>query len=156
MWVLPLGSSLVTQMIKKICLQCRRLGFDPWVRKIPWRKEWLPTPVFWLREFRGQRSLSSVQFSSVTQSCLTLCDLTDYRPPGSSVHVNSLGKNTEVHSHSFFQGIFLIQGSNLGLLNCRQILYHLSQPGKPKVNCTHSTHKFGSWFISLNSSTSKW
>ena len=23
-----------------------RLGFDPWVRKIPWRREWLPTPVF--------------------------------------------------------------------------------------------------------------
>jgi len=21
-------------------------GFDPWVRKIPWRREWLPTPVF--------------------------------------------------------------------------------------------------------------
>ena len=21
-------------------------GFDPWVRKIPWRTEWLPTPVF--------------------------------------------------------------------------------------------------------------
>ena len=24
---------------KKICLQCRRPGFTPWVRKIPWRKE---------------------------------------------------------------------------------------------------------------------
>ena len=24
-----------------------RLGFDPWVGKIPWRKESLPTPVFW-------------------------------------------------------------------------------------------------------------
>ena len=29
----------------------------PWVRKIPWRKEWLPTPVFLPREFYGQRSL---------------------------------------------------------------------------------------------------
>ena len=26
--------------------QCRRRGFDPWVRKIPWRKKWQPTPVF--------------------------------------------------------------------------------------------------------------
>ena len=25
-----------------ICPQCRRLGFDPWVRKIPWRREWQP------------------------------------------------------------------------------------------------------------------
>ena len=26
--------------------QCRRCGFDPWVRKIPWRRMWQPTPVF--------------------------------------------------------------------------------------------------------------
>ena len=37
----------------RICLQCGRPGFDPWVRKIPWRKESLPTPVFWLGEFHG-------------------------------------------------------------------------------------------------------
>ena len=30
-----------------------RLGFDPWVGKIPWRRERLPTPVFWPGEFRG-------------------------------------------------------------------------------------------------------
>ena len=28
----------------KICLQCRRPGFNPWVGKIPWRREWQPTP----------------------------------------------------------------------------------------------------------------
>ena len=27
-------------------LQCGRSGFDPWVGKVLWRKEWLPTPVF--------------------------------------------------------------------------------------------------------------
>ena len=37
--------------------QCRRPRFDPWVRKIPWRKEWLPTPVFLPREFHGQTIL---------------------------------------------------------------------------------------------------
>ena len=30
----------------------------PWVRKIPWRREWLPTPVFLPGEFHGQRSLA--------------------------------------------------------------------------------------------------
>ena len=30
-----------------------RPGFNPWVGKIPWRREWLPTPVFWPGEFRG-------------------------------------------------------------------------------------------------------
>ena len=28
---------------KESACRCRRLGFDPWVRKIPWRREWLPT-----------------------------------------------------------------------------------------------------------------
>ena len=37
----------------RIHLQCRRPGFDPWVGKIPWRKERLPTPVFWPGEFHG-------------------------------------------------------------------------------------------------------
>ena len=31
---------------KEICLQCRRPQFDPWVRKLRWRRDWLPTPVF--------------------------------------------------------------------------------------------------------------
>jgi len=29
-----------------------------WVRKIPWRREWLPTSVFLSGEFHGQRSLT--------------------------------------------------------------------------------------------------
>ena len=36
---------------------CRRPGFDPWVRKIPWRRKWQSTPVFWPGESHGQRSL---------------------------------------------------------------------------------------------------
>ena len=41
------------------------------------------------------------------------------------------GKNTGVGSRSLLQGIFLAQGSNLGLLHCRQILYHLGHQGTP-------------------------
>ena len=33
-------------------------GFDPWVGKIPWRREWLPTPVFWPGEFHEQSTAS--------------------------------------------------------------------------------------------------
>ena len=36
----------------------RRLGFNPWVKKIPWRREWQPTPVFLPGESRGQGSLT--------------------------------------------------------------------------------------------------
>ena len=35
---------------------------------------------------------------------------------------DSPGKNTGVGCHSLLQGVFLTQGSNLGLLHCRQIL----------------------------------
>ena len=37
----------------------------------------------------------------------------DCSPPGSSIHGNSLGKNTGVGCHALLQGIFLTQGSNL-------------------------------------------
>ena len=45
---------------------------------------------------------------------------------------NSPGKNTRVSSHSLLQGIFPTQGSNPGLLHCRQILYQLSHQGRIK------------------------
>ena len=38
--------------------QGRRLGFGPWVRKIPWRRAWQPTPVFLPGELLGPRSLA--------------------------------------------------------------------------------------------------
>ena len=36
----------------------RRLGFHPWVGKIPWRRAWQPTPVSLPEEFHGQSSLA--------------------------------------------------------------------------------------------------
>ena len=45
---------------KEPACQCRRHKkhrFDPWVRKIPWRRAWQPTPVFLPAEFHGQRVL---------------------------------------------------------------------------------------------------
>ena len=41
----------------RICLQRMSPGFSSWVGKIPWRREWLPTPPFLPGEFHGQRSL---------------------------------------------------------------------------------------------------
>ena len=44
---------------------------------------------------------------------------------------NSPGKNTGVSCHFLLQGIFPIQGSNLGLPHCRRILYCSEPPRKP-------------------------
>ena len=49
------GASPVAQLI---CLQCGGPAFDPWVGKIPWRREWLPTPVFSSGEFHEKRRLA--------------------------------------------------------------------------------------------------
>ena len=45
-------ASLVVQLVKNH-LQRKRPGLDPWVGKIPWRKERLLTPVFWPGEFHS-------------------------------------------------------------------------------------------------------
>ena len=69
----------------------------------------------------------------VIQSCLTLCDLMDCSLPGSSVHGILQARILQwlatpfSKGSSLLKGIFLTQGSNPGLLGCRQILYHLSQ-----------------------------
>ena len=42
---------------KDSACQCRRHGFNPWVRKIPWRRKWQPTPVCLLRKPHEKRSL---------------------------------------------------------------------------------------------------
>ena len=87
-----------------------------------------------------QKELSHIKRSAVlccavlclvVQSCPTLCDPMDCSPLGSSVHGDSPGKNTGVGCHAFLQGIFPTQGSNHGLLHCRQIFYHLSHQGSP-------------------------
>ena len=42
---------------KECTCQCRRHRFDPSVGKIPWRREWQPTPVFLPEKSHGQRNL---------------------------------------------------------------------------------------------------
>ena len=69
----------------------------------------------------------------VTKLCST-CDPMYCSLPGSSVHVDSLGKNTGVGWQLLLQGIFPTQESNPGLLRCRQILYQLSYKGSPKMS----------------------
>ena len=49
------GASLRAQTVKN--LHAIKPGSNPRVGKIPWRREWLPTPIFLPREFYGQRNL---------------------------------------------------------------------------------------------------
>ena len=106
----------------------------------------------------------------VPQSCLTLCDLMDCSPPGSSVHgilqarilewvavsfsrgssqprdrtqvswiaggfwASRVAQEYWVGSLSLLQVICPTQGSDPGLLHCKQILYHLIHQGSSLVS----------------------
>ena len=58
-------SAYTSRSLELLNLQCRRCRFDPWVGRIPWRREWPPTPVFlpgespWLEELGGIQSAGS-------------------------------------------------------------------------------------------------
>ena len=59
-WVCKLKGFLNDSVVKESACQCRRYKrcrFYLWVRKIPWRREWHPTPIFLPEESHGHRSL---------------------------------------------------------------------------------------------------
>ena len=58
--------SLVAQLVKNPPAM-RSPGFDPWVGKVPWRREWLPTSVFWPGEFHGLYSPRGRKESDTTE-----------------------------------------------------------------------------------------
>ena len=51
-------------------LQCGVPGFNPWVGNIPWRRDQLPTPVFWSGEFHGLYSPWGHKQSDMTVSLI--------------------------------------------------------------------------------------
>ena len=79
--------------------------------------------------------VSSINFSviqswhSVDQSCSTLCNPTDCNLTRLLCPWNFPGTSTRAGCQVLLQGIFLTQGSKLGLPHCRQTLYHQSHQG---------------------------
>ena len=59
-------ASLVAQLVKNLPAVWET-WFDPWIEKIPWRRERLPTPVFWPGEFHGLYSPWSLKESDRTE-----------------------------------------------------------------------------------------
>ena len=73
-WVLPICTHVARNAIlcfvsaifrtevllsgKESACQCKTCGFNPWSRKIPWRRKWRPTPVLLPGKLHGQRSLA--------------------------------------------------------------------------------------------------
>ena len=81
---------------------------------------------------------SESESHSVVSDCL--------QPQGLYSPWNSPGQNTGVDSLSLLQGFFTTQGSNLGLLHCRQVLYQQSHQGSPRTRvCSLSFSSRSSW-----------
>ena len=93
----------------------------------------LPFWIFILRstspETKWQKPINNMKVKVlVAQSCQTFCDPMDCGLPVSSAHGILQARILKCVAMPF-QGIFPTQGSNSGLLHCRQILYHLSHQG---------------------------
>ena len=93
------------------------------------------------------------------QSCSTLCDPMNYSLPGSSVHGDSLGKNTDMGCHALLQKIFPTQGPNphlLCFLHWQASSLPLAPPVKPKtfllktLNITTGNHMYKIQFFYIN------
>ena len=74
---------------------------------------------------------TSLRAESESESHSVMCDSLQLH--GLYSPWNSPGQNTRMGSLSLLQGMFPTQGSNPGLLYCRQILYQLSHKGSPRI-----------------------
>ena len=97
------------------------------VSRIPYPHHLSLTYIQWSQDL-GSTSLKE---ESESESYPVTSD--SLRPHGLYSPWNSPGQNTRVGNLSLLQGIFPTQGSNPGLLHCRQILYQLSHNGSPRI-----------------------
>ena len=73
---------------KEPAYRWRRLEFDPWVRKIPWRRKWQPTLLFLPRESHGKRSL--VDYGPWGHKELDTTEVTEH--PHTHLKINKLNQ----------------------------------------------------------------
>ena len=85
---------------------------------------------------------------------VTLCDPVDCSPLRLLCPWDSTGKNTGVGCHFLLQGIFPTEGSNLGLLHCRQTLYPLSH--REACEYTHANSNSVTPIMNLSSVIQNW
>ena len=81
------------------CERCRRYGLLLWVRKIPWRRKWQPTPVFLPGKPHGQGSLVGYSpWSRKSWTRLSDSSTKSFRPPSSQEDRESLRQGSQGES----------------------------------------------------------
>ena len=77
-----LGGSVINNQLCRF-RRLRRCGFDSWVGKIPWRRNWQPTPVFLPGKSHGQRSLAmESQRVGHYWACMHIIDYATFQKQG--------------------------------------------------------------------------
>ena len=130
------------------CRKRKRCWFDPWVRKIPWRRSWQPTSVFVPGESHEQRSLvrsrpwgrkESDTTEATSHGCMD-CSL-----PGSSVHGVLQARILKWVAISFGRGSFQPRDQNH--VSCIAGRFFPTEPsGKPSWLCMEM-YKLGLTFL---------
>ena len=94
--------------------------------RIPWTEEPGGLQSMWLQESDTTEPLNHHHWGEdrMGTAVMSDCDAMDYRPPGSSVHGDFLGKNPGVGCHFLLQGIFLTRDRTCVSCIDRLILYH--------------------------------
>ena len=98
------------------CRRYRWLGFDPWVRKIPWWRKWQPTPVFLPGRSHGQRSLQATA-CGVTKSWTQLSYW---------AHTHSLLSQWIILHRSLLQFVLTWRNISVGTILGLVLAYHTS------------------------------
>ena len=101
-----LGHSRVGGLGKESACQCRRHGFDPWSRKISWRRKWQPTPVFLPGKFHGQGSLAGYSLWGHKES-----DMTEHTR--TEAYVRSFTSYTHIYNYIY---VYIYIDTNLSKL----------------------------------------
>ena len=110
---------------KRIHPQCGRPGFDPWVGNIPWRRERLPTPVFWPGEFHGLYSPWSCKELDMTER-LSLHFLPSVHLHFTFVQVQYLRVTAEIKTSSLITSVVFVF-CYLGLISVSFVtVFHIS------------------------------
>ena len=92
---------------KKPSWQWRRPRFNPWVRKIPWRRAWQPTPVFLPGESHGQRSLVGYSPWDRRESDTTVPPSTHAQVADGRLIAGPVGSSGKLSSSSGFREVCL-------------------------------------------------
>ena len=124
-WIMSFSTHLWASQVT-LCRNHKRLGFNPWVGKIPWRRAWQSAPVFLPGESHGQMSLAGYSSWGRKES-----DMTEVTYPHAHTHTyGRMGRWTGllhwVHwPVRHFQGTWYIAGRKM--LACKLLTFWLKE-----------------------------